>query len=158
MVRRERTRPSPAHSGQGDGMTWPVPAHVGQTRLDTTWPRKPRCTLCTSPRPEHVEQVAGWVPGAGRGGGGGGGGGGAGRGAAPGAHRAEDGGVDRDVLGDPEDRLVELELDGGERVPAGPGAAARPARRGPAEEGVHDVAQSAEAGAGEPAGPGTRGG
>src|SRR3954454_20283110 len=64
MVRRDRTRPSPAHSGQGDGMTWPVPAHVGQTRLDTTWPRKPRCTLCTSPRPEHVEQVAGWVPGA----------------------------------------------------------------------------------------------
>ena len=45
-------------------MTWPVPPQVGQLRLDTTWPRNPRCTLCTSPRPEQVVQVVGWVPGA----------------------------------------------------------------------------------------------
>jgi hypothetical protein len=45
-------------------MTCPVPAQVGQVRVDTTWPSRPRCTLCTSPRPEQVVQVAGWVPGA----------------------------------------------------------------------------------------------
>ena len=136
MVRRERTRPSPAHSGHGSGMTWPVPAQVGQTRLDTTWPRKPRWTLCTSPRPEQV-RAGGRVR--------------AGRGAGAGAGGAEDGGVDGDVLGDAEDRLVELELDRDQRVAAGAGAAARPAGGGAAEEGVHDVAEPAEAGAAEAA-------
>src|SRR4051812_10721238 len=64
MVRRARTRPSPAQLGHGSGMTWPVPAQVGQVREETTWPRNERCTLCTSPRPPQVVQVAGWVPGA----------------------------------------------------------------------------------------------
>jgi hypothetical protein len=64
MVRRVRTRPSPAHFGHGSGMTWPVPEQVGQGRLAITWPRNERCTLCTSPRPLQVEQVVGWVPGA----------------------------------------------------------------------------------------------
>ena len=53
-------------------------------RLVTTWPRKPRCTLCTSPRPEQVVQVAACVPGAVP---------------APGAGAAQDGGVDRELLG-----------------------------------------------------------
>ena len=119
-------------------MTWPVPAQVGQARLETTWPRKPRCTLCTSPRPEQVVQVVGCVPGAVP---------------APVQRRAEDGGVDGDVLGGAEDRLVEVELDRDQRVAArrGCGCAARGSAAA-AEEGVHDVAEAAEAGAAEAAG------
>src|SRR4051812_12176326 len=78
---------------------------------------------------------------------------GARRGAGPGTDRAEDGGVDGEVLGDAEDRLVQLELDGDERVAAGAGAAAGSAGGRAAEEGVHDVAEPAEAGAAEPTGP-----
>ena len=70
---------------------------------------------------------------------------------------AEDGGVDGEVLGDAEDRLVELQLDRDQRVAAGAGAAARPAGGGAAEERVHDVAEAAEAGAAEAAGPAAAG-
>jgi hypothetical protein len=45
-------------------MTWPMPPQVGQLRLVTIRPSRPFCTLCTSPRPPQVEQVAGCVPGA----------------------------------------------------------------------------------------------
>ena len=63
-VRRARTRPSPAQLGHGCGITVPVPEQVGQGRLVITWPRNERWTLCTSPRPPQVSQLAGWVPGA----------------------------------------------------------------------------------------------
>ena len=48
---------------------------------------------------------------------------------------------------DAEDGLVEVEVDPDQRVLARAGAAARPAGAGAAEEGVHDVAEAAEAGA-----------
>src|SRR5919202_3262837 len=80
---------------------------------------------------------------------------GAGRGAGAGARVAEDGGVDGDVLGGAEHRPVEVEVEPDERVTAGADPAARTPRAGPAaEEGVHDVAEPAEAGPAEPTGPG----
>lgn len=63
-VRRDRTRPSPAHSGQGVGTTVPKPWHWGQGREVMTWPRKERVTCETSPRPRHMSQVCAAVPGA----------------------------------------------------------------------------------------------
>ena len=65
IVRRERTRPSPAHSRArlGDDL-----AGAGAGRADCGWRRpgrgSPRWTLCTSPRPEQVVQVVACVPGA----------------------------------------------------------------------------------------------
>lgn len=63
-VRRDRTRPSPAHSGHGVGTTVPKPWHCGQGREVMTWPRKDRVTWDTSPRPRHMSQVCAAVPGA----------------------------------------------------------------------------------------------
>ena len=61
-VRRARTRPSPEHSPQGCSMIDPSPEQRGQVRVVMTWPRKDRCTCCTSPRPRQVSQVIGYVP------------------------------------------------------------------------------------------------
>ena len=101
-----RTRPSPAHVGHGCGMTVPMPWQVGQGRAETTWPRKVRCTVCTSPRPAQVSQVVGWVPGAVP---------------APVQVGAEDGGVDGDRRLDAEDGLVagRARAGGSRRRPAG---------------------------------------
>ena len=52
-----RTRPSPAHSGHGRGMTVPKPWHCGHGREVMTCPRKERWTWLTSPRPRHMSQV-----------------------------------------------------------------------------------------------------
>jgi hypothetical protein len=96
-----------------------------------TWPRNERCTCCTSPRPWQVSQVDGWVPGAVP---------------WPVAGRADDGRLERELAVDAEGRLGEVALDADERVGALAHAAARPARAGAAaEEGVHDVAEAAEA-------------
>ncbi|CAB4703893.1 unannotated protein [freshwater metagenome] len=56
IVRRVRTRPSPAHSWQGCGIVLPNPWQVGQGRDVMTCPRKDRCTCWTSPRPLHITQ------------------------------------------------------------------------------------------------------
>ena len=45
-------------------MVSPVPRQVGQGRAVMTWPRKDRCTVCTSPAPLQVSQVSVEVPGA----------------------------------------------------------------------------------------------
>ena len=63
-LRRVRTRPSPLHSGHGEGTTVPKPWHCGHGREVMTWPRNERVTWETSPRPLHMSQVTGWVPGA----------------------------------------------------------------------------------------------
>ncbi len=63
-LRRERTRPSPAHSGHGGGTTVPKPWHCGHGLDVMTWPRKDRVTWETSPRPRHMSQVCAEVPGA----------------------------------------------------------------------------------------------
>lgn len=63
-VRRERMRPSPAHSWHGVGTTVPKPWHCGQGREVMTWPRNERVTCETSPRPRHMSQVCAEVPGA----------------------------------------------------------------------------------------------
>ncbi len=63
-VLRERTRPSPAHSGHGFGTMVPKPWHCGHGLDVMTWPRKDRVTCETSPRPRHMSQVCAEVPGA----------------------------------------------------------------------------------------------
>ena len=130
-VRRARTRPSPLHSPQGCSMTEPRPPQRGQARVVMTWPRNERCTCCTSPRPWQVSQVDGWVPGAVP---------------WPVAGRADDGRLERQLAVDAERRLGQVALDADQRVGALAHPAARPARAGAAaEEGVHDVAEPAEA-------------
>ena len=129
-VRRERIRPSPAHSGHGVGTTVPKPWHCGHGREVMTWPRKDRVTCETSPRPRHMSQVCAEVPGAAP---------------SPRAGRTDDGRVDLDVLGRAEGRLVEVDLQPDHRVLAAPGTRPRPALRRRAEERVHDVGEVAEA-------------
>ena len=136
-VRRARTRPSPPQLPHGCGITVPMPAQVGHGRLVITWPRKDRCTLCTSPRP--LAGVAGGRVGARRG-------------AGAGAGRADHRGVDGEVPGGAERGLGQLQVQPDQRVRALPDPAARAARGGRAEEGVHDVAEAAEAGAERAAG------
>ena len=139
MVRRARTRPSPAHSGQGSGMTWPVP-RAGRAGRGWTRPGRGSRAARSAPRRGREQVVAGG-------------------GCVPGAVPAPVQTVHRTAVSTvmslvtPKTRLVELELDRDERVAAGAGAAARPAGRRAAEERVHDVAEPAEAGAAEAAGP-----
>ncbi len=64
IVRRERTRPSVPHVGQGLGICSPVPPQAVHGRVVITCPRNERCTDCSSPLPPQVAQVRGDVPGA----------------------------------------------------------------------------------------------
>ena len=45
-------------------MIEPVPEQRGQARVVITWPRKLRCTCCTSPAPRQVSHTVACVPGA----------------------------------------------------------------------------------------------
>ena len=59
ISRRACTRPSPPHWWHGSGMTSPTPRQVGHGRAVITWPRRERCTVCTSPRPPQVSHDTG---------------------------------------------------------------------------------------------------
>ena len=64
-ARRVRTRPSPAHSAQGCGITVPKPWQAGHGREVMTWPRKRAGDLLDlAAAPADVAGAAATVPGA----------------------------------------------------------------------------------------------
>ena len=112
-------------------MTEPRPAQRGQARVVMTWPRNERCTDCTSPRPWQVSQVDGNVPGA-----------------VPWPSQVEQTTAVSSVSSRSTPNAVSLRSHSMRSSASAPWriAAARAAGAGAAaEEGVHDVAEPAEA-------------